>query len=319
MVTSVPDADLGRVLMHNVMWRMSQTPGQIRFTGRPLGADTDAVLTGDLGYGAEQVARAARAGDPAVSDALLEVVRGASGYSTWAGRCSPACPSRPTIRASCTSVTRRHGDMVRADGSSAANDLLVTGTHVGTHIDALAHVSHDGLLHGGAEAGAAMQGGRFMTHGVHTIAPIVRRGVLLDVPRDARHGRLPARARDHRRGAGRRGRAAARRGRGRRCRPHPQRLGAAVRRGRRRPTWALLPACRASARKVPGGWPTSACSPPARTPWPSSGCAPGEGHALLPAHRMLLVESRDLHRGGTEPGGARHGRSARVHHHARPR
>jgi crotonobetainyl-CoA:carnitine CoA-transferase CaiB-like acyl-CoA transferase len=56
MVTAVEDADLGRVLMHNVMWRMSLTPGQIRFTGRPLGADTEAVLTGDLGYDAERVA-----------------------------------------------------------------------------------------------------------------------------------------------------------------------------------------------------------------------------------------------------------------------
>jgi crotonobetainyl-CoA:carnitine CoA-transferase CaiB-like acyl-CoA transferase len=56
MLTEVEDADLGRMLMHNVMWRMSRTPGQIRFTGRPLGADTDAVLVGDLGYRAEQVA-----------------------------------------------------------------------------------------------------------------------------------------------------------------------------------------------------------------------------------------------------------------------
>jgi kynurenine formamidase len=91
----------------------------------------------------------------------------------------PQSPNHPRFL---HSVTRRHGDMVRADGSSAANDLVVTGTHVGTHIDALAHVSHHGMLHGGAEAGAAMQGGRFMTHGVHTIAPVVRRGVLLDVP-----------------------------------------------------------------------------------------------------------------------------------------
>lgn len=55
MLTRVPDPDLGSVLMHNVMWRMSQTPGQIRFTGRALGADTDDVLTGELGYTAEQV------------------------------------------------------------------------------------------------------------------------------------------------------------------------------------------------------------------------------------------------------------------------
>jgi hypothetical protein len=32
------------------------TPGQIRFTGRPLGADTDAVLVGELGLDPGQVA-----------------------------------------------------------------------------------------------------------------------------------------------------------------------------------------------------------------------------------------------------------------------
>jgi crotonobetainyl-CoA:carnitine CoA-transferase CaiB-like acyl-CoA transferase len=56
MLTEVDDPDLGPMLMHNVLWRMSRTPGQIRFTGRPLGADTDAVLTGELGYDAWQVA-----------------------------------------------------------------------------------------------------------------------------------------------------------------------------------------------------------------------------------------------------------------------
>jgi kynurenine formamidase len=79
-------------------------------------------------------------------------------------------------------LPRRHGDMVRADGASAANDLIVTGTHVGTHIDALAHVSQDGRLHGGADAREAGVGGKFLDLGVHTIDPIVRRGVLLDVP-----------------------------------------------------------------------------------------------------------------------------------------
>jgi crotonobetainyl-CoA:carnitine CoA-transferase CaiB-like acyl-CoA transferase len=56
MLTSVKDDDLGEILMHNVMWRLSETPGQIRFTGRSLGADTDQVL-GDLGYDAPQLAR----------------------------------------------------------------------------------------------------------------------------------------------------------------------------------------------------------------------------------------------------------------------
>ena len=57
MITEVDDPDLGPMLMHNVMWRMSGTPGRIRFTGRAPGADTDAVLTGELGYDAGQVAR----------------------------------------------------------------------------------------------------------------------------------------------------------------------------------------------------------------------------------------------------------------------
>ena len=56
MLTEVADPELGPMLMHNVMWRMSDTPGTIRFTGRPHGADTDAVLTGELGYDQEQVA-----------------------------------------------------------------------------------------------------------------------------------------------------------------------------------------------------------------------------------------------------------------------
>lgn len=80
------------------------------------------------------------------------------------------------------SLPRRHGDMVRADGGSAANDIIVTGTHVGTHIDALAHVSHDGFLHGGADAEAAQTGGRFTELGIHTVAPFIGRGVLLDIP-----------------------------------------------------------------------------------------------------------------------------------------
>lgn len=91
----------------------------------------------------------------------------------------PQSPNHPRYT---HSLQRRHGDNVRADGGSAANDVIVTGTHVGTHIDALAHVSQDGLLYGGADAAEAGVGGRYLDLGAHTIAPMVRRGVLLDVP-----------------------------------------------------------------------------------------------------------------------------------------
>lgn len=92
-------------------------------------------------------------------------------------------PQSPNHPAFWHALPRRHGDMVRADGSSAANDMLVMGTHVGTHIDALAHVSYEGSLHGGVDAADAMTAGRFPNHGVHTIEPMVTRGMLLDVPR----------------------------------------------------------------------------------------------------------------------------------------
>jgi kynurenine formamidase len=117
-----------------------------------------------------------------VSDALLDVVRRGVrqfdlGRPMFVGM--PQSPNHPRFH---HSVPRRHGDLVRADGGSAANDLLITGTHVGTHIDALSHVSHLGRLYGGADAAAAFEGGKFMTHGAHTIAPMITRGVLLDVP-----------------------------------------------------------------------------------------------------------------------------------------
>ena len=41
--------------MPAIVPKLSETPGEIKWTGRPLGADTDAVLTEVLGLTAEQV------------------------------------------------------------------------------------------------------------------------------------------------------------------------------------------------------------------------------------------------------------------------
>ena len=90
----------------------------------------------------------------------------------------PSSPNHPGFR---MTLARRHGDMMRPDGSSAANEVLITGGHVGTHIDALAHVSFQGKLHGGVDAAQAQAGGQFREHGAERIPPLVRRGVLLDV------------------------------------------------------------------------------------------------------------------------------------------
>lgn len=90
----------------------------------------------------------------------------------------PVSPNHPGFR---LALLRRHGDMVRADGGSAANEMFVMGGHVGTHMDALAHVSQDGKLFGGLDAYQTQIGGRFKNLGIDTVKPIVCRGILLDI------------------------------------------------------------------------------------------------------------------------------------------
>jgi crotonobetainyl-CoA:carnitine CoA-transferase CaiB-like acyl-CoA transferase len=56
-ITTVDDEDLGPLRMTNVLFRLSETPGEIRWAGRAHGADTDAVLRERLGMSAEEIAR----------------------------------------------------------------------------------------------------------------------------------------------------------------------------------------------------------------------------------------------------------------------
>ncbi|MFZ3594008.1 CaiB/BaiF CoA transferase family protein [Streptomyces sp. BH104] len=60
-ITELPDPDLGTVKMQNVLFRLSETPGAIRWTGRPHGADTDEILEG-LGLSQAAVASLREAG-----------------------------------------------------------------------------------------------------------------------------------------------------------------------------------------------------------------------------------------------------------------
>ncbi|MEP6649518.1 MAG: cyclase family protein [Lapillicoccus sp.] len=118
---------------------------------------------------------------PTTSDALLEAV-GAGvrlvelGQPFFTGM--PCSPNHPGFR---MTLIRRHGDMVRPDGGSAANEIIVTGGHVGTHVDALSHVSHDGVMYGGVDAAQAQVGGAFRELGAEHTPAFLRRGVLLDV------------------------------------------------------------------------------------------------------------------------------------------
>jgi len=99
----------------------------------------------------------------------------------------PHHPSHPPFL---FSLVKQHGEYTGPAGNSSASDAIALGSHVGTHIDALCHFSCGGKLYGG-EPVAHQQSytGGLRKYSVDTIAPIYRRGVLLDL---AAGGPLPA-------------------------------------------------------------------------------------------------------------------------------
>jgi formyl-CoA transferase len=54
-IATVQDDELGPVKMQNVMFRMSETPGQIHWAGRAIGADNEEVYREFLGLGADDL------------------------------------------------------------------------------------------------------------------------------------------------------------------------------------------------------------------------------------------------------------------------
>jgi kynurenine formamidase len=200
---------------------------------------------------------------------------------------TPVAPGHPNLR---LALLRRHGDVVRSDGSTSANELISTSGHTGTHIDALAHFAKDGHLHGGHDAGEASQGGRFKVHGADAIAPIVTHGLLLDVAAAEGAAALEA---------GRRITAADIE---RTCRHHGVEVGAGD---------AVLfrtgwPVGRYTDEPAYVGWPSGVPGPDETAArWLAERrvrvagsdtiafewLAPGAGHGRLPVHVILLVEN----------------------------
>ena len=81
---------------------------------------------------------------------------------------TPVLPHHAPFR---MALLRRHGDYLRDDGSSGANELLSLGGHTGTHIDALCHQAEHLSLCGGVSADPQVQTSRgFTQHGVEEIA-----------------------------------------------------------------------------------------------------------------------------------------------------
>jgi kynurenine formamidase len=76
---------------------------------------------------------------------------------------------------------------------TSASALLVMTEHSGTHIDALCHQAYGGRLHGDVEIDSRVQTSTgFTALGIDTVAPMVARGVLIDVAGALGVERLPA-------------------------------------------------------------------------------------------------------------------------------
>jgi kynurenine formamidase len=91
-------------------------------------------------------------------------------------------PHFPTHPPFLFSLTKKHGEFTNPNGSSSAAESIALSGHTGTHIDALNHFSCNGFLFNGRaieEAQSYSAGVQYSS--VDTIAPIVRRGVLLDI------------------------------------------------------------------------------------------------------------------------------------------
>ncbi len=101
-------------------------------------------------------------------------------------------PHFPTHPPFLFGLTKKHGDYVGPGGMSSAADSISLGGHLGTHMDALNHFSCCGKLFGGAEVDLIQSYASGVNHkSIDTVAPIVRRGVLLDIAAQQKVDALP--------------------------------------------------------------------------------------------------------------------------------
>ena len=90
-------------------------------------------------------------------------------------------PTHPAHMPGFNYFLHRHHARGAPEARTGASGIVVMPEHSGTHIDALAHQAENLMLHGGIEADSVQTSAGFKKLSVDTMAPIVARGVLLDV------------------------------------------------------------------------------------------------------------------------------------------
>lgn len=78
-------------------------------------------------------------------------------------------------------LVKKHGESPYPGGVSSAMELLTMGAHVGTHVDALGHISKDGCVHGDREVARHQSSTEGVEVGsVEELPPLVGPGHLVD-------------------------------------------------------------------------------------------------------------------------------------------
>jgi len=91
-------------------------------------------------------------------------------------------PSHPAHLPGFNYFLHRHHARGAVEARTGASGIVVMPEHSGTHIDALAHQAENLVLHGGVHVDEGVQTSvGFRVLGIDTMAPLVTRGVLLDV------------------------------------------------------------------------------------------------------------------------------------------
>ena len=117
---------------------------------------------------------------------LLEAVEAARIFDLEQLRYAGA-PSHPAHMPGFNYFLHRHHARGAPEARTGASGIIVTPEHSGTHIDALAHQAENLTLYGGVHVDEGVQtSAGFKKLGIETMAPLVSRGVLLDVAGERR-------------------------------------------------------------------------------------------------------------------------------------
>jgi kynurenine formamidase len=97
----------------------------------------------------------------------------------------PGMPHHPNQPPFGYTLLKKHGDItLEKEKISFCNDVFMMGGHTGTHLDAVAHVARNNRIYKDVDITDLQdyQNG-LKVMGIDTTPPIVRKGVLLDIPR----------------------------------------------------------------------------------------------------------------------------------------